>query len=242
MVLLCFNAPVSRDSIWERLRKNTTKPSYPLAGDKNKEYINMLLVVAALVATVTFSAGLTIPGGFNSSAPNRGLATLAYEPKIVLFMVFDILAMQCSVLTIATLIWAQFGDPALLHRSLNMALPLLFFSLLCMSMAFYCAVFAAFAHVIVLVVFLSFTFVIFLILMLFHLGPHVILHIPGIPVFFGAYFLSFVFIFDEEQTSAAKKPIGKQESSTVKEDGARPTREEKGKSIKGINDSTASTS
>lgn len=88
-------------------------------------------MVAALVATVTFAAG-----GFNSSEPNQGLPTLAGDRKLTYFMVFDILALQSSIVTIATLIWAQLGDPALVHRSLNVALPSLLFALICMPVVF----------------------------------------------------------------------------------------------------------
>lgn len=183
-----------------------TKPSYPLDADKNKDYVNTLLVVSALVATVTFAAGFTIPGGFNSSGPNSGRATLAGDPKLIFFIVFDILAMQSSIVTISTLIWAQLADPSLVHRSLNtVTLPLLYFSLLCMSVAFYCGVWVAFAHVIEFVAVLEITFWNFLFLMLFLLGPHVIIQIPGIPALFGPYFLLFVLFVDDdhhEQASA----------------------------------------
>ncbi|EOA20152.1 hypothetical protein CARUB_v10000444mg [Capsella rubella] len=205
MVLLYFHASTPRDRWFKRI----TRPSKPLDYDKTKDYVSTLLVVAALVATVTFAAGFTIPGGFNSSAPNLGMATLAHDPSLVLFLVFNTLAMQCSVFTIATLIWSQFGDPTLVHRSLNMALPSLFFSLLCMSVAFYCGVLVSFIHVKVLVVLLTITFAFFFGLMVFILGPHVILHIPGIPAAVGVYFLIFVMtIVDtriiDEQTSTTK--------------------------------------
>lgn len=218
MMLLYFHTSSSSDAWFKKI----TKPSKPLEDEKTKNYVNTLLVVAALVATVTFAAGFTIPGGFNDSAPNLGMATLAHHPSLVLFIVFDSLAMQSSVTTIVTLIWSQFGDPTLVHRSLNMALPLLFFSLLCMAVAFYCGVLVAFSQVIELVVFLSVIFVIFFCRMLFALGPHVILQIPGIPAAVGAYFIPFVMnIVDDreqyEQTStkkiSGKDLIGKKESN-----------------------------
>ncbi|XP_024009935.1 protein ACCELERATED CELL DEATH 6 [Eutrema salsugineum] len=200
--------------------KSMTKRSDPTASDKNKDYINTLLVVAALVATVTFAAGFTIPGGFNSSDPNLGMATLANDTKLVAFMVFDILAMQSSIVTIATLIWAQLGDPALVQRSLIVALPSLFLALLCMPGAFYFGVLVVFAQVKGLVIFLSISSVIFFFIMLFVLGPHVLLQIPGIPAYFGIYFVPFVWLLDEDASAHAsatkissKNLIEKQEST-----------------------------
>ncbi|RID43362.1 hypothetical protein BRARA_I00228 [Brassica rapa] len=207
----------ARQSTWLMFKKKITRRTDPPAGDKNKDYVNTLLVVAALVATVTFAAGFTIPGGFNSSEPNQGLPTLAGDRKLTYFMVFDILAMQSSIVTIATLIWAQLGDPALVHTSLNVALPSLFFALLCMPAAFYFGVFVVFARVKGLVIFLDVASAVFIFLMLFLLGPHVLLRIPGIPAAFGAYFVLFVLLVDDdhhEQASPAK--ISSKEASAAK--------------------------
>ncbi|KAF8112210.1 hypothetical protein N665_0066s0082 [Sinapis alba] len=184
--------------------KKLTRPSYPLNRDNNREYINALLLVGTLIATVTFAAGFTIPGGFNSSAPHLGRAILVNDLKLIYFLACDTLAMQSSVIAIATLIWAQLGDPALVHRSLNVALPLLFFALLCMPAAF------SFAMSIIagskgLMKFLNFTFTMFLYGMIFILGPHVILQIPGIPAYFGLYFVQFMLLYGDgdatDQTS-----------------------------------------
>lgn len=216
MVLLYFYTS-ARQSTWLMFKKKITRRTDPPAGDKNKDYVNTLLVVAALVATVTFAAGFTIPGGFNSSEPNQGLPTLAGDRKLTYFMVFDILAMQSSIVTIATLIWAQLGDPALVHTSLNVALPSLFFALLCMPVAFYFGVFVVFARVKGLVIFLDVASAVFIFLMLFLLGPHVLLRIPGIPAAFGAYFVLFVLLVDDdhhEQASPAK--ISSEEASAAK--------------------------
>ncbi|KAH0908356.1 hypothetical protein HID58_031677, partial [Brassica napus] len=216
MVLLYFYTS-ARQSTWLMFKKKITRRTDPPAGDKNKDYVNTLLVVAALVATVTFAAGFTIPGGFNSSEPNQGLPTLAGDRKLTYFMVFDILAMQSSIVTIATLIWAQLGDPALVHTSLNVALPSLFFALLCMPVAFYFGVFVVFARVKGLVIFLDVASAVFIFLMLFLLGPHVLLRIPGIPAAFGAYFVLFVLLVDDdhhEQASTAK--ISSEEASAAK--------------------------
>ncbi|CAA7047016.1 unnamed protein product [Microthlaspi erraticum] len=119
----------------DRLMK-LTKPSVHMIREGNKEYINALLLVAALVATVTFAAGFTIPGGFNSSAPNLGMPTLATDSRLIIFLIFDMVAMQCSVVAVVSLMWAQLGDPALRSTSLNVALKSLHFALESMVLAF----------------------------------------------------------------------------------------------------------
>ena len=52
------------------------------------------LIVAALVATVTFEAGFTFPGGYNE---NDGKAILAKKAAFKAFVVMDTLAMVFSV-------------------------------------------------------------------------------------------------------------------------------------------------
>lgn len=98
--------------------------------DKYKDNVNALLLVATLVATVTFAAGFTIPGGFSSSPPNMAMAILANELDFCYFLVCNTLAMQCSVVTIVALIWAQLGDPELIHKAFHLAMP----SLCCSSL------------------------------------------------------------------------------------------------------------
>ncbi|CAN8247925.1 unnamed protein product [Cochlearia groenlandica] len=177
--------------------KKPTRSSEPLNHGKNKEYISALLLVAALVATVTFAAGFTIPGGFNDSAPNLGMATLAKDPSLFYFLVFDTLVMQSAVVTIATLIWAQLGEPALAHRSLYIALPSLFFALFCMLCAFYFGVVNTIGHVRGLVIVISVIYIILFLVMHFVLAPHVVLQMPGIPAFFGIFFLHFMWFVND---------------------------------------------
>ncbi|KAG7542956.1 PGG domain [Arabidopsis thaliana x Arabidopsis arenosa] len=143
----------------------------------HRDYVNTLLLVAALVATVTFAAGFTVPGGFNSNAenPNLGRATLASNPTLFIFLLLDILAMQCSVATIAILIWAQSGDPKLILSSLHVALPLLLIALLSMPLAFLFGVITAIGHMTWLLVTICIIWYLFFFWAIFILGPHVML-------------------------------------------------------------------
>ncbi|CAA7047019.1 unnamed protein product [Microthlaspi erraticum] len=107
--------------------------------NKYKDRVNALLVVATLIATITFAAGITLPGGLNSS----GKAILATESKydmFVGFMLFDIIAMVSSIIAIIALLWAQMGDPELVHKAFRLALPSLSMALTSMTLAFQCGV------------------------------------------------------------------------------------------------------
>ncbi|CAH8325864.1 unnamed protein product [Eruca vesicaria subsp. sativa] len=190
-------------------QKKITKASKPLEGEKSNNYVDTLLVVAALVATVTFTAGFTIPGGFNASEKKLGMAALEDKPELAYFMIFNIMAMQSSIVTIAILIWGQLGDKALVPMAFTWALR--------MVLAFYWGVMVTFVHVKEVVIFLNITYAIFLFLMLFNLGPHVFLQTPGIPAFLGSCFLMFVMLVNEDSfTTPAKTKNSGKEDSTAK--------------------------
>ncbi|PHU18468.1 hypothetical protein BC332_14163 [Capsicum chinense] len=56
------------------------------------------LVVATLLVTVTFAAGFTLPGGFEShnNRPNKGMAILIRKTALCLFVITDSIAFACS--------------------------------------------------------------------------------------------------------------------------------------------------
>ena len=103
---------------------------------KYKERINTLLLVATLIATVTFACGFSIPGGYRNDNPDSGTATLARRPAFQVFVVTDILAMCSAILSAILLVWAHLDDLSLVLLSLRFALPLLGFSLAMMLVAF----------------------------------------------------------------------------------------------------------
>ncbi|CDP14768.1 unnamed protein product [Coffea canephora] len=101
-----------------------------------KDRVNTLLLVSTLVATVTFAAGFTVPGGYNNSDPYQGMATMLGEKKFHVFIFCDTIAMFTSIIVAVSLIWAQLGDLNLALVALRMALPLLGIALVMMSLAF----------------------------------------------------------------------------------------------------------
>uniref|UniRef100_A0A5B6YN64 PGG domain-containing protein n=1 Tax=Davidia involucrata TaxID=16924 RepID=A0A5B6YN64_DAVIN len=107
-----------------------------------KDRVNTLLLVATLVATVTFAAGFTMPGGYNSSDnPNKGMATMFEKHTFHVFLISDTIAMFSSILVAVVLIWAQLGDVSLIIAALKLALPLLGIALTMVSSAFMAGVY-----------------------------------------------------------------------------------------------------
>jgi hypothetical protein len=59
------------------------------------------LVVAALIATVTFAAAFTLPGGYKSDqGPNEGTAILAKKAAFIAFVISDAMSMVLSILAV----------------------------------------------------------------------------------------------------------------------------------------------
>ncbi|KAI3411294.1 ANK_REP_REGION domain-containing protein, partial [Psidium guajava] len=58
------------------------------------------LLVAALIATVTFTAGLTVPGGYKDRGKDEGTATLESKAAFRIFLIADALAFYCSTLSV----------------------------------------------------------------------------------------------------------------------------------------------
>ncbi|XP_027152355.1 protein ACCELERATED CELL DEATH 6-like [Coffea eugenioides] len=54
-------------------------------------------IVATLIITVTFAAGFTVPGGYNSDGPHKGMAVLGKKAAFIAFVFSDFLAMFFSV-------------------------------------------------------------------------------------------------------------------------------------------------
>ncbi|XP_010054568.2 ankyrin repeat-containing protein ITN1 [Eucalyptus grandis] len=65
-----------------------------------RNLINLQQLIATLIATVTFAATFTMPGGYNNDGPNRGMAILADRAAFKAFVVLNIIAFSFSVVAL----------------------------------------------------------------------------------------------------------------------------------------------
>ncbi|KAK3433987.1 hypothetical protein EUGRSUZ_D01267 [Eucalyptus grandis] len=65
-----------------------------------KNLINLQQLMATLIATVTFAATFTMPGGYNNDGPNRGMAILADREAFQAFVLLNITAFSFSVVAL----------------------------------------------------------------------------------------------------------------------------------------------
>ncbi|CAO2815549.1 unnamed protein product [Amaranthus hypochondriacus] len=108
---------------------------------KYTDRFHTLLVVCSLIATVTFAASFTIPGGYSSSNKNEGMATLAHKFAFQVFVISNTISMFSSMFSAIVLIWAHLDDIELSLLALNLSLPFLCIALSMMSVAFMAGLF-----------------------------------------------------------------------------------------------------
>ncbi|KAK3404683.1 hypothetical protein EUGRSUZ_K00996 [Eucalyptus grandis] len=106
-----------------------------------KDQVNTLLLVATLVASVTFTAGLTLPGGYNASGdPHPGMATMLHHGMFQVFVIANMVAMYSSILAVVVLLWGLNRDYYVAELAYHSTGPLLLMALTGMSVAFFVAV------------------------------------------------------------------------------------------------------
>ncbi|KAL4625687.1 hypothetical protein ACB092_05G043400 [Castanea dentata] len=134
-VLSSADTPYSEKGRKISLKRERAPPKL----EQIQNLINVILVIAVLVATVTFSAAFTVPGRFNRSDAGHRLA-------FYVFIICDSIAMYFSMTGAFVLIWALVASDRE-KFSINFALILLIVAIFTMSMAFMAVVYIALSNI-----------------------------------------------------------------------------------------------
>ena len=108
-----------------------------------KEMVGALILTATLIATVTFAAAFTIPGGFQAEDPHKGKVVLGRNLAFRAFLITDTIAMTSSMMAALILIVMPFQtDEEIIKRFLGYSLVLLWPGLMAMGIAFVTGLYA----------------------------------------------------------------------------------------------------
>ncbi|KAH9624213.1 hypothetical protein KSS87_019982 [Heliosperma pusillum] len=119
------------------------KTSYVKAGTNLDQIRNTLSVIAALLATITFAAGFTLPGGINS---NNGEALLAKKASFLVFLLADVYAMCTSMLVLFCLVWSMVSEPDIARVLVDRSVIILMQSLYGTLLAFMTGIYTVIEH------------------------------------------------------------------------------------------------
>ncbi|XP_074319484.1 protein ACCELERATED CELL DEATH 6-like [Silene latifolia] len=133
---------------WEKMCKQIKvnpylKTSYIQPRTNLDQIRNTLSVVAALLATITFAAGFTLPGGLDS---NSGEAILAKRAVFLVFLLADVYAMCTSMLVLFCLVWSMVSEPDIARLLVDRSVYILMQSLYATLLAFMTGVYTVIAH------------------------------------------------------------------------------------------------
>ncbi|THF98199.1 hypothetical protein TEA_016562 [Camellia sinensis var. sinensis] len=104
-------------------------------------------IVATLIATVTFTAGITMPGGYivDSKDPNQGMAILTRKAAFMAFVITDTIALTLSVLAVLTQLYNIADNPIVINKQIALAFILTTCALIAMLVAFITGTYAVLA-------------------------------------------------------------------------------------------------
>ncbi|GFZ06599.1 ankyrin repeat family protein [Actinidia rufa] len=90
----------------EKVPQGTTQEETDCKTQSYRQMGRTLLMVAVLIATVTFAAAFTMPGGYNNNlGPNQGFALLLSSKQLRWFIISDSVAMTCSITAACIIFW-----------------------------------------------------------------------------------------------------------------------------------------
>lgn len=108
-------------------------------------YTGNTSLVAILIATITFAAAFTLPGGYSSNAGSEGLPIMAKNLAFQAFLIFDTLGMCCSLAVAFICVIARWTDFEFLLHYRFWTKKLMWFAYMATTIAFATGLYAVLA-------------------------------------------------------------------------------------------------
>ncbi|CAN6817163.1 unnamed protein product [Brassica oleracea] len=118
------------------LRADSRTTDEDLALKTYKDRINTLLLVATLVATMAFAAGLSVPLGYNSTEFKSNVKHSYKESAFSAFVICNSIVVYSAVISTVALIGTQLADIKCMLTTFKFIVPLLGYSIIAMSLVF----------------------------------------------------------------------------------------------------------
>ncbi|XP_056162979.1 protein ACCELERATED CELL DEATH 6-like [Syzygium oleosum] len=116
--------------------RHPRKRPEPMGLERYRDIADSFAVVLALVASVTFTSGFSVPGGYNGSEGDAGIPILLHKAMYNVFVICNSIAMYSSITALAVLIWYRVNDPSVGQTVIFLSILPLWTTLLAMPLAF----------------------------------------------------------------------------------------------------------
>uniref|UniRef100_A0A0E0BHF9 PGG domain-containing protein n=1 Tax=Oryza glumipatula TaxID=40148 RepID=A0A0E0BHF9_9ORYZ len=124
------------DNLYKKAKRKVTENSRDNAQELTKVYTNNTSLVAILIATITFAAAFTLPGGYSSASGSEGLPIMSRKFAFQAFLVSDTLAMLSSLAVAFICILARWEDLEFLLYYRSFTKQLMWFAYMTTTTAF----------------------------------------------------------------------------------------------------------
>ncbi|KAL6660510.1 hypothetical protein ACP70R_001545 [Stipagrostis hirtigluma subsp. patula] len=138
-MLLLKADPEDKGNIYnlhQQVKEKVTDKSRKDIKSLTETYMSNTSLVAILIATITFAAAFTLPGGYSSDAGNEGLPIMARTLAFQAFLISDTLAMCSSLVVAFVCIIARWEDLEFLLYYRSFTKKLMWFAYMATTTAF----------------------------------------------------------------------------------------------------------
>ncbi|KAM7466948.1 hypothetical protein LguiB_014510 [Lonicera macranthoides] len=141
---LPYQRNVKKDGIFGEEKKETFEEKRKKIWEEAQTHV----IVATLIATITFAAGFTMPGGFiQSGSSHQGMAVLTKSTAFQAFIISDTIALVLSTSAIFMYFFAsRYSDTERIMGLVSAAFILNVFALLAMMVAFVTGIYAVLSN------------------------------------------------------------------------------------------------